>query len=328
LTDVVLDKTGTLTMNRVCVTSVKVIDPGMDEQGLLELAVSVEQYSQHPLGVAVADYARGKKVEPLPVVDFRSITAGGVRGQVKGRSVRIGRMQSLLDEGVRPLDESRHAEAESDDARTLVWVAVDGKLMGRIGFDERLKPEAELVVRKLREMKLHVVMMTGDSRLAGEMAGKRLGISEVWSEVKPEDKQGKVKSLQERGCVVAMVGDGINDAPALATADGRGVGGCAWGGGGAARAAAGGLLWRAGGALRGLVRAITLSRATLRRVYMGLFWAFIYNLVLVPAAALGLLHPMFAAAAMSASSISVISNALWLKKTWKPDEGLGVMASY
>jgi Cu+-exporting ATPase len=315
LTHAVLDKTGTLTENRACVTAVKSLDPAFHERAVLERAASVEQYSEHPLGRAIMDYAAAQGVKPSAVTQFKAITGAGVTGMVAGEPIVVGRALALRQLGVRGLDGQNTDWTQAEDAaKTAVWVAVDGRVVGWIGFDERFKPHAQDVVRRLKELGLRVVLMTGDTRRAAEAAAERLGVDEVWAEVQPAEKQLKVRQLQANGGVVAMVGDGVNDAPALAAADV----GIAVGAGAADIASEAGHIVLVGGDLPALVRSITLSRATLRRIHLGLFWAFSYNVLLIPAAALGLLHPMLAGAAMSLSSVSVVLNALWLRRVWKP----------
>ena len=328
LTHVIRDKTGTLTRGRFAVSDVTTLDPGLDEKELLRLAASVEALSEHPIGQAVVAHAEQQNIQPATVVNFQSVTAGGVKGHVEHRYIVVGRLPMLRDEQVRaPNDLPQRIEQMRDTSRTVVVVAVDGWTVGLIGLSDELKPEAREVIERLHRLKLKVVMMTGDSRAAAQQVAEQLGIDDSFAEVLPADKHAKVLELKQKKAVVAMVGDGINDAPALAAADI----GIAMGGGqrgakseergaheaGTDIAAQAGHVVLIGGDLRGLVRAITLSRATMRRIYAGLFWAFIYNLVLIPIAALGILQPILAAAAMSLSSVSVVLNALWLRKSWK-----------
>ncbi|MCC7408122.1 MAG: copper-translocating P-type ATPase [Phycisphaeraceae bacterium] len=335
LTHIILDKTGTLTMGRLTVSEVAAIEGKMDRQEVLSLAASVEVRSEHPLGRAVVRQARNEGLELAEVENFERLDGGGVTGRVKGRYIVIGRMAALREREVRGLETltELREKLEEQAGRTFVAVSVDAEAVGWIAFADELKPGADAVVAELHELGLQTILMTGDQRLIAEHVARPLGIDEIWSDVLPQDKHAKVVELQGQGAMVAMVGDGINDAPALAAAD-LGVAMAAgpwsaehaeqdgqgeaeqpppanWGGTDIAMAA--GQVVLVGGDLALIPRAIRLSRATLRRIYTGLFWAFVYNLVLIPLAAWGYLHPMLAAAAMSLSSASVVGNALWLR---------------
>ena len=324
LTDVVLDKTGTLTMGRPAVTDVAPIDEQWSPDELLRLAASVEARSEHPLGRSVVRAATERDLHPPEPTQFESITAGGVRGQVEGRTVVVGRLPTLREQGVADVD---RLVAERDrlegTSKTVVGVAIDGQPVGLIGFADELRPEAPRVIEQLHQMGLRTLLLSGDRQIAADAVGQRLGIDQVIAEVLPDQKQAKVRELQQQGRVVAMVGDGINDAPALAAADvGIAMGAAGTdtpqrgpAGGTDIAAHAGHIVLMASGILR-LPEAIRLSRATMRRIYIGLFWAFVYNLLLIPLAVAGLLHPMFAAAAMAFSSVSVVLNALWLRWRW------------
>ncbi len=332
LTHVILDKTGTLTVGRASVSDVKRIEyasnggedgAGLSEEEILQLAASVETSSEHPLGKALVNYAYERGIELSDVSDFQSITAGGVRGKVDGHEVVVGRFQTLREEGVSDLDEVKPQwQQHLEEARTAVMVAVDGRAVALIGYNDTIKPEAGDIVARLHKAKLRVTMMTGDHEAAAKRVAEQVGIDDVMAEVVPSEKQSKVESLRNEGKVVAMVGDGINDAPALAAADlGIAMGGGEEGkGGGTDIAMDAGDVVIVGGQLVGVPRAISLSRATMRRIWIGLFWAFIYNLVLIPFAAFNIIHPMIAAAAMSLSSVSVVGNALYLRWSWKPDK--------
>ncbi|MEX0774283.1 MAG: heavy metal translocating P-type ATPase [Phycisphaeraceae bacterium] len=355
LTHVILDKTGTLTVGRPRVSDVLPLHGDADR--LLALAASVEQNSEHPLGRAIVAEAKHRGLTIGPVKDFASITAGGVRGRVSGAMVVVGKPATLREAGVsdvQAIDEL--LKRMQSQGATAVAVAIDGKPAGVIALADPPKAEAAGAVAALHKLGLKVILMTGDHRQAALAVAQKLGIDDVLAEVMPADKQAKVIELQKQGHVVAMVGDGINDAPALAAADI----GIAMGGGktgdrrqetgdrgeerhadaeSAKRPVSGmdtghatpdtghssgsdiamhaGHMTLVGGDLNGLPRAIRLSRATMRRIYAGLFWAFVYNLVLIPLAVAGYLHPMAAAAAMAFSSISVVLNALWLRWSWR-----------
>ena len=347
LSHVVLDKTGTLTLGRFAVNQVVALGSRFNRAQILRLAASVEDASEHPIGRAIVEQARHDKLPLREAANFEMVAVGGVKGRVDGHTVLVGRLPTLRDHqvtGVDGLVERREAMREL--SRTVVAVAIDGRAVGLIGLTDAIKPEAKAAVASLRDLGLEVLMMTGDSQAAAEKVAEALGIDAYTAEVLPADKHRHVVELKEQGAVVAMVGDGVNDAPALAAADvgiamgGRRVvgaiegesasgisggtsggmsGGRSGGGsGGTDIAMEAGHVVLVGGDLNGLVRAITLSRATMRRIHVGLFWALVYNVVLIPFAAAGQLNPMLAAAAMSASSICVVLNALWLRRVWKP----------
>ena len=308
LTDVILDKTGTLTEGRPSVTEVVVIDGSIEEDRLLALAASVESASEHPLGRAIVEHARSRGLAMDTVTGFVSTTGGGVSGRVNGTSIEVTDPQAyeLNGEFSHTIQPLRRA------GQTVVAVVVNGQPKGFVALADRIKPEAANVVEDLHAFGLNVILMTGDHVSAAKWVGNELKVDDVFSDVLPQDKYLKVIGLQQRGRIVAMVGDGINDAPALAAADI----GIAMGAGTDVAMEAGHVVL-VGGDLVGLSRAIRLSRATMRRIHVGLFLAFVYNVVLIPLAVLGYLHPMLAAVAMSASSVSVVANALWLKRSWK-----------
>lgn len=316
LTHVVVDKTGTLTRGRPAVTDVIAEKSGSfagRENDMLALAAAVERSSEHPLAHAIVAHAETRGLAVQSATAFVSTTGGGVRGVVDGLAVAVGRPDAMRESGV-----SNAAAWQNDierleaGGRTVVAVSVDDRVVGVIAMADEVRPGAKDAVAQLHALGLKVVMMSGDNAAtAGAVAGG-LGIDEVLAPVLPGDKAAKVESLRRAGYVVAMVGDGINDAPALAAAD---VGVAM--GGGADIAADAGHIVLVGGDPLALPRAIRLSRATLRRIYAGLFWAFIYNIVLIPVAAAGWLHPMLAAAAMAMSSVSVVGNALWLRRAWR-----------
>ena len=311
----VVDKTGTLTEGRPALTSIRP-EEGFDEKTLLRLAAALEQSSEHPLAEAVVRGARERGCELPPSVSaFESVTGRGVAGDVDGRHVAVGNfamMQALrLDVGAR----RSQAEALRREGQTVVFVAVDGRLAGMLGVADPIKESTAEAIAQLRTEGLRLVMLTGDSETTARAVGARLGIEEVVAEVLPEEKAAKVKALQHAGRTVAMAGDGINDAPALAQAD---VGIAMGTGTDVAMESAGVTLVR--GDLRGIVKARRLSRRTMANIRQNLFFAFAYNTAGVPIAA-GVLYPVFgvllspmlAAAAMSLSSVSVIGNALRLR---------------
>ena len=311
---VVVDKTGTLTEGKPALTTV-VSEPGFDEATLLRLVASLERVSEHPLAAAVVRGAEERGIGTVAVADFRSVTGKGVLGVVEGRTVAIGNAALLTEAGATVASAARADELRRN-GETVMFVAVDGAYAGLIGVADRVKATTAEAIRSLHAEGLRIVMLTGDSRVTAEAVARSVGIDEVEAEVLPEQKAAVVKRLQAEGRRVAMAGDGINDAPALAQAD---VGIAMGTGTDVAMESAGVTLVQ--GDLRGLVRARRLSRATMRNIRQNLFFAFIYNVLGVPVAA-GLLYPAFglllspiiASAAMTFSSVSVIANALRLRR--------------
>lgn len=317
VTHLVTDKTGTLTAGKPRVTDTKSA-PGTDPGKLLQLAASVEASSEHPLARAIVDEAHEAGHELLSVSGFQSTTAGGVTGTVDGQAVRVGKSGFLSENGIAiPEDLEKEAAALQGNAKTVVWVAFGNEVAGILAIADPIKESSAAAIRALHGLGLKVIMCTGDNRLTAEAVARELGIDEVHAEVVPQDKIDIVRKLRAGGAVVAMAGDGINDAPALAEAD---VGIAMGTGTDVAIESAGITLVK--GDLMGISKAIHLSRAVMRNIRQNLFFAFIYNAVGVPIAA-GVLYPFFglllspmiAGAAMSFSSVSVIMNALRLKKT-------------
>jgi Cu+-exporting ATPase len=287
-----------------------------DEDTLLALAAAAEQGSEHPLGEAIVIRAK-ERGHALPAVsDFRAIPGHGIETAVEGRRLWIGNARFLTERGVVLAGLESEARRLSDEGKTAVYAALDGRLAGLIAVADPLKPEARDAVEALRTLGLEAVMLTGDNRRTGEAIAKQAGIDRVLAEVLPEDKANEVKRLQDEGHLVAMVGDGINDAPALAQAD---VGIAMGSGTDVAMEAADVTLMR--GDLRGVVTAIQLSRRTIRIIKENLAWAFGYNVILIPVAA-GVLYPIrgillspiLAGAAMAFSSVSVVTNSLRLRR--------------
>jgi Cu+-exporting ATPase len=310
----VLDKTGTLTEGKPSVVTVAPV-AGQDEARLLAAAASLERASEHPLAAAIVAAAEGRGL-PLPEVQrFEAQPGLGVRGEVGARPVLVGTRSWLEQNGVVMDAQAARADQLRDEGQTVVFVAVEGRLVGLLGVADPIKPSTPEALAALRAEGLRLVMLTGDSRRTAEAVARRLGLTEVRAEVLPVDKAREIRTLQESRRVVAMAGDGINDAPALAQAD---VGIAMGTGTDIAIESADVTLVR--GDLRGAVRARRLSRATVRNIQQNLFFAFLYNAVGVPLAA-GVLYPshglllspMFAAAAMALSSVSVIVNALRLR---------------
>jgi len=311
----VVDKTGTLTEGKPALTSV-VAQPGFDESQLLRLAASLERVSEHPLAAAIVRGAEERGLATTAVADFRSITGKGVVGVVDGRTVAVGNAALLADLGADAGTLAARADDLRQNGETVMFVAVDGAAAGLVGVADRVKATTAEAIRALHAEGLRIVMLTGDSRLTASAVARTVGIDDVEAEVLPEQKAAVVKRLQAQGRRVAMAGDGINDAPALAQAD---VGVAMGTGTDVAMESAGVTLVQ--GDLRGLVRARRLSRATMRNIRQNLFFAFVYNVLGVPIAA-GVLYPAFglllspilASAAMTFSSVSVIGNALRLRR--------------
>lgn len=317
LTTVVLDKTGTVTAGRPAVTDVVALAAG-DENALLQWAASVEAGSEHPLAMAVLAAARERNLTLRSVERFAAHAGRGVSANVEGLRILFGNRRLMTDEGISMAAADAHDARLAAQAATPVYLAVDGVLAGVVAVADPIKPDAAAAVARMRGRGLEVVMITGDQRRTAEAVARQVGIDEVIAEVLPEDKAAHVAALQARGAVVAMVGDGINDAPALAQAD---VGFAIGTGTDVAIASADVALM--GGSLHGVVDAIAISQATLRNIKQNLFGAFIYNVIGIPVAAgvlyplAGvLLNPMIAGAAMALSSVTVVSNAnrlRWLK---------------
>jgi Cu+-exporting ATPase len=311
----VVDKTGTLTLGKPRLVSVLAL-PGQSEEELLRLAASIEQSSEHPLAAAILAGAREKGITTSKTEGFASVTGQGVRGVVEGHSVLVGNA-ALLDSAsvdVKPLLD--RASALQRDGQTVMLVAIDQRPAGLLGVADPIKDSTPEAIAMFHREKIRVVMLTGDNHATAEVVARKLGIDEVHAEVLPEQKSAVVKQLQAQGHTVAMAGDGVNDAPALAQAH---VGIAMGTGTDVAMESAGVTLVK--GDLRGIVRTLRLSRGTMRNIRQNLFCAFVYNLLGVPIAAgvlypvLGiLLSPMLASAAMTFSSVSVISNALRLRK--------------
>ena len=310
-----LDKTGTLTRGKPELLSVVAVG-GETEDRVVRLVASLEQGSEHPLAAAIVEAAQANQLRLMPAEQFQSLTGKGVVGRVGGHEIAAGNESLLQELGVEAGELQAQAEAMRHDGNTVVFVTVDGRLAGLLSIADPVKPEAVQAIQDLRKEGLRVVMLTGDSQTTAEAVARKLGITDFEAGVLPSRKADAVKRLQEQGRVVAMAGDGINDAPALAQAQ---VGIAMGTGTDVAMESAGITLIK--GDLAALVRARRLSRAVMRNIRENLFFAFIYNAIGVPIAA-GILYPkfgillspIFAAAAMSFSSVSVISNALRLRR--------------
>ncbi|MBK5226110.1 MAG: heavy metal translocating P-type ATPase, partial [Thermoleophilia bacterium] len=311
----VVDKTGTLTEGKPKLVAVQV-EEGFTEDEVLRLAASLERASEHPLAEAIVSGAEVKGIGLVKTNNFQSVTGLGVTGEVEGHIVAVGNIKLLESLSVDAGDLPQQANEQRAKGNSVMLIAIDGKAAGLIGVADPIKDSTPEAIRDLHDEGIRIVMLTGDSYVTAKAVASELGIDQVHAEVLPEQKGEVVKQLQVDGRTVAMAGDGINDAPALAQAQ---VGIAMGTGTDVAMESAGVTLVK--GDLRGIVRARRLSRATMRNIRQNLFFAFIYNSAGVPIAA-GLLYPFFgillspiiAAAAMSFSSVSVISNSLRLKR--------------
>jgi len=312
---IAFDKTGTLTKGEIAVTDIF----GDDPDGLLRLVASLERRSEHPIGEAIVREAQEKGIELPEPKGFEAIAGKGVKGTVDGRSLIVGTPRLMGEIGAEMSSEiTGKAEEFYDQGKSLIFVSVEGAVVGLIAVADELKENAPAAIARLKSMGLQVVMITGDNKRTAEAIAQRVGIDRYLAEVLPQDKVGEIKKLQGEGLVVAMVGDGINDAPALAQADV----GIALGSGTDVAMETGGIILIRND-LMDVVTAIQLSKATYSKIKQNLFWAFGYNAALIPIAA-GLLipwgiqmHPIFASAAMASSSLSVVSNSLLLRR-FKP----------
>jgi P-type Cu+ transporter len=311
----VVDKTGTLTEGKPKLVAVETTTPEFEKNHLLQLAASVERASEHPLAAAIVTGAEERGVNLAKAESFTSLTGKGVKGIVNGHVVALGN-KALLDElGITAEVLAARAEQGRSEGQTVMFVVIDGKAAGLLGVADPIKESTGEAIQQLHKDGIKIVMLTGDSRTTANAVARRLGLDQVEAEVLPNEKAEIVKRLQSEGRKVAMAGDGINDAPALAQAQ---VGIAMGTGTDVAMESAGVTLVK--GDLRGIVRAIRLSRATMKNIKQNLFFAFVYNTLGVPIAA-GVLYPFFglllspmiAAAAMSFSSVSVIANALRLR---------------
>lgn len=311
---IIFDKTGTITEGKPEVTDIITLHE-IDEARLLQLAASAEKGSEHPLGEAIVRNADQKNLKALPIDEFEAITGQGIKVAIEGMSLLIGNLKLMTEKNISVEAVKKESDLLANQGKTPMYIAIDGKLSGIIAVADIVKPSSARAIKKLAEMGIEVAMITGDNRYTAQAIAKQVGITRVLSEVLPQDKSGEVKKLQTEGKKVAMVGDGINDAPALAQAD---IGIAIGSGTDVAMESADIVLMHSN--LMDVLAAIQLSKSTIRNIKQNLFWAFAYNVAGIPLAAgvfyvFGgpLLNPIFAAAAMSLSSVSVVSNALRLR---------------
>lgn len=306
ISTVIFDKTGTITEGKPRVTDI--FTNNIDEKELIKIVASAEKKSEHPLAESVINYAGEKNIEPAEAESFSSITGKGITAVVNGISVAAGNNKLMEDYSVKTDQLSRTIDKLSGEGKSIIYVAVNGSLSGVIGIEDPVKDNSAEVIKSLKEMKIKTVMITGDNRKTAEIIAARTGIDAFEAEVMPQDKANAVKKYQANNQVVAMVGDGINDAPALAQSDV----GIAIGSGTDIAMETGSIVLMSGD-LKGVLNSIKLSKRTIKTIKQNLFWAFVYNTIGIPLAALGMLNPMIAAFAMSLSSVSVVSNSLRLK---------------
>ncbi len=311
---IVFDKTGTITEGKPTVTDLMVVQ-GISEEELLRLAAAAEQGSEHPLGEAIVESAKTRKLELPKATDFEALSGFGISANIEGQTLYLGNSKWMAQQGIEVGDFEQKAQALAAQGKTPMYVGQEQQLLGLIAVADTIKETSREAIALLHEMGIETIMLTGDNQLTAQAIAKQVGIDRVLSDVLPEDKAREVKKLQEAGRHVAMVGDGINDAPALAQAH---IGMAIGNGTDVAIESADIVLMR--NRLTDVATAIQLSRATIRNIQQNLFWAFAYNVIGIPVA-MGLLHvfggplldPMLAGAAMSLSSVSVLLNALRLK---------------
>lgn len=303
---IVFDKTGTITTGNLNVTSVSPLSPFTEEE-LLHFAGSVESLSEHPIAKAIVNYSTQKNINPSRINNFKSITGFGAQGDVNNKHICIGNEELMIQKGI--VIQNFSFDLTLQQGEIYLFVAIDNNLAGVITISDILKPESTRAVIELKRLGFKTIMLTGDNKQTAEVISKSVGIDQYFAKMLPKDKVDKIKELQTQGNHVIMVGDGINDAPALAQADV----GIAMGTGTDVAIEAGDITLVKGD-LKTVVKAIKLSKNTVTTIYQNLFWAFIYNIILIPLAAFGILDPMLAAGAMALSSVSVVGNSLRLKR--------------
>lgn len=312
--EVVFDKTGTLTAGKPALAALHATNGDSDR--LIMLAASIEHGSAHPLARAVVEYAKKQGIDYTQASELSDHPGLGLQAEIEDQRIYLGNQRWMLQLGINPAELEKQTQAIQTDGRTISWLAMeqDGKLQleGILAFGDEIKPSAKFAIERLHALKLNTVLLTGDNHSSAERVAKALGIEKVLAEQSPETKAGAVSSLKKQNRIIAMVGDGINDAPALAMAD---VSFAMSTGTDVAMHSADVTLMRSDPSL--VADTIDISRRTYSKIKQNLFWAFIYNLIGIPLAAFGLLNPIIAGAAMALSSVSVVTNALMLRN-WKP----------
>lgn len=306
---VVFDKTGTLTQGKPKVTDILSYSANITKDRILELAASLEALSEHPLAKAVIDAAKEKNYSLQQIDNFESLTGRGVKGNIGGSTVLLGSTRLMLEQNILLATSENEIQRLEGEGKTVVSLAQGSEFIGSIAIADILKDDAKVAVAKLKAVGIESIMITGDNKRTAEAIAREAGIEKVLAEVLPHDKAERVKALQQEGKKIAFVGDGINDAPALAQADL----GIAIGTGTDIAIETGNIVLVKGSPLKA-VEALLLSRLTFRTIKQNLFWAFFYNIIALPLAAFGLLSPMIAAGAMALSSVSVVANSLRIKR--------------
>jgi Cu+-exporting ATPase len=307
LDTIIFDKTGTITEGNPVVSDV--ISNGMVENDLIRTAASLEKRSEHPIAKAIVDYARNQDISIPDPDSFESKTGFGISGVVGGKRVLLGNKKFLIEQNAFNENFEHEFKHLSSEGKSIIFISVEKKTAGLIAITDPVKETSKSAIDSIKKMNIKTVLITGDNKTSAAFVAKELNIDEYEAEVLPSDKSSTILKYRKDNKIVGMVGDGINDAPALANAN---VGFAIGTGTDVAIETANIILMN--GDLRGVSKAIRLSKATIKTIRQNLFWAFIYNTLGIPLAALGLLNPMFAALAMSVSSVSVISNSLRLKK--------------
>ncbi|MBM4176583.1 MAG: copper-translocating P-type ATPase [Ignavibacteria bacterium] len=307
ITDIVLDKTGTITEGNPVVTDfIQYYD---NEIELLQIIKSIENKSEHPIAKAVVEYGKSKTVEWLDVDSFEVLSGFGVKASVRGKTILIGNDKLMVANSIETSLAERDYSNLSNQGKTLVYVAIENRLASLIAIADQIKPTSKSAIADLRKMNINVTMLTGDNERTASSIASEIGIKNYIAQVLPADKSSEVKNLQQKGKIIAMVGDGVNDAPAISQAD---VGIAMSSGTDVAMEAADVTLMK--NDLRDVVKAIKLSHLTIKAIKQNLFWAFIYNVIGIPLAAIGMLNPIIAAGAMAFSSVSVVMNSLRIRR--------------
>ncbi len=309
ITTIVLDKTGTITEGKPGVTDIISLN-GIAENDLIHIAASVENNSEHPLGEAIANYAKSENQQLSKVTEFYAITGRGVQGKIDEQLIRIGTLKMMSEAGINVSEAANEQKNQLErEAKTAMLVTIDQELAGIIAVADKVKNDSKQAIAEFKKYGLEPVMITGDNERTAKAIASEVGIERVIANVLPDEKAKEVKRLQDNGEKVAMVGDGINDAPALTQAHvGIAIGT------GTDVAIESGDIVLVQGELSAVVKAVKLSRATFVKIKQNLFWAFFYNVVMVPLAILGMMHPVLAEIAMAFSSINVVTNSRRLQK--------------